>query len=398
MPQRKNCFNKKHISELKAFTTSTFTEPLKHSFQCEHLSKQVKKVTGIYVSPQTLRRFFGLIQSDFSPSVKTLNALAAYNGFPNWHSFTEQFSNTNYQPLTLDQEANLYLHFYEIDVKEEADMNYHNASKNVALRILFNPALLSKVSSSLAANPVSQVYFFERFPYIDGLHSDVYKRAIQQYLQKKTDDAQIFGNSLLYLSDFLCNKRKDAKKYFDTMMQFQVNETMHPFAIARFVGTNILNAHLNNENVEHWINEAKRWNQFFLQKGKIKFWSYPYFQHMIGDYINLCGLFEDSYSIVKTIQHFDENYEIEKGYREALQIIYSIGRHSVSSFNYKNWFVYESEKHFETISPLFKKYHELQAMAVYRSCVSGKKREKITENMNRLIAQTGFTYFSNFLL
>jgi hypothetical protein len=290
------------------------------------------------------------------------------------------------------------LHFYEIEVKEEADMNYHNASKNVALRILFNPALLSKVSSSLAGNPVSQVYFFERFPFIDGLDSEVYKRAIQQYLQKKTDDAQIFGNSLLYLSDFLCNKRKDAKKYFDTMVQFQVNETMHPFAIARFVGTNILNAHLNNENVEHWINEAKRWNQFFLQKGKIKFWSYPYFQHMIGDYINLCGLFEDSYSIVKTIQHFDENYEIEKGYREALQIIYSIGRHSVSSFNYKNWFVYESEKHFETISPLFKKYHKLQALAVYRSCVSGKKREKITENMNRLIAQTGFTYFSNFLL
>lgn len=398
MPPRKNCFNKNHIAQLKIFTTSTFTEPVKHSFQCEHLSKQIKKSTGIYVSPQTLRRFFGFIQTDFSPSVKTLNALCAYNGFPNWYSFTEQFSEKNYQPLTLDQEANLYLRFYEIEVKEEADMNYHNASKNFALRILFNPALLSKVSSSLAGNSVSQIYFFERFPYIDGLHSDVYKRAIQQYLQKKTDDAQIFGNSLLYLSDFLCNNPKDAKKYFDRMMHFHINETMHPFTIARFVGTNILHSYLNNENIEHWINEATIWNQFFLRKGKIKFWSFPYFQHMVANYMNLCGLFKESYSIVKTIQQFDKDYEIESGYKEALHIICGIARHSVSSFDYKNWFRRESEKHLETINPLFKKYHELQALAVYRSCLSGKNREKVTENMNRLIEQTGFTYFSNFLL
>jgi hypothetical protein len=398
MPPQKNCFNKDHLDRLKTFTNSTFTEPVKHSFQCEHLSKHIKKVTGVYVSPQTLRRFFGFIQTDFSPSVKTLNALAAYNGFLNWHSFTEQFSDTNFQPLTLDQEANLYLRFYEIEVKEEADMNYHNASKNFALRILSNPALLSKLSSSLACNPVSQIYFFERFPHIDGLHSDVYKRAIQQYLQKKTDDAQVFGNSLLYLSNFLCNKPKDAKKYFERMVEVQINNTMHPFAIARFVGTNILHSYLNNENIEHWINEATKWNQFFLRKGKIKFWSFPYFQHMIANYMNLCGLFEESYSIVKTIQQFDKDYEIESGYKEALQIICGIARHSVSSFDYKNWFISESEKYFETITPIFKKYHELQALCVYRSYLFGKKKQKVTENINRLIAQTGFIYFSNFLL
>jgi len=183
------------------------------------------------------------------------------------------------------------LNFYDIEVKEEADMNYHNASKNFALRILFNPALLSKLSSSLASNPVSQIYFFERFPYIDGPGLPEYKRAIQQYLQKKTPEAQIFGNTLLFLSDFLCNKSQNLKKYHFRMMKFDVNESMHPFAIARFVGTNILNAHLNNENLEYWMDKAKSWNNCFLKKRKLKFWSYPYFQHMIADYMNLCGLF-----------------------------------------------------------------------------------------------------------
>lgn len=396
MPPRKNSFNKNHIDSLKSFTNSTFTEPVQHSFQCEHLSKQIKRSTEIYVSPQTLRRFFGFIQSDFSPSVKTLNALCVYNGFPNWQSFTEQFLDTNYQPLTLDQEANLYLHFYQIEVKEEADMNYHNASKNFALRILSNPALLSKLSSSLARNPVSQIYFFERFPYIDGLHSDIYKRAIQQYLQKKTDDAQIFGNSLLFLSDFLCGKQKDLKKYLDKIMQFQITETMHPFTVARFVGTNILYSHLSNEKLDYWMNELAKWNQYFLKKGKIKFWSYPYFQHMVSDYMNLCGLFKESYSIIKSIQYFDKDYEIENGYSEALKIISTIAHQSLSSFDYKNWFANESGKCFETINPLFKKFYELQAFCVYRSYLTKKKKEKVTEYINRLIAQTGFIYFSNF--
>jgi hypothetical protein len=288
------------------------------------------------------------------------------------------------------------LNFYDIEVKEEADMNYHNASKNFALRILFNPALLSKLSSSLASNPVSQIYFFERFPYIDGPGLPEYKRAIQQYLQKKTPEAQIFGNTLLFLSDFLCNKSQNLKKYHSRMMKFDVNESMHPFAIARFVGTNKLNAHLNNENLEYWISEAKRWNDFFLKKRKLKFWSYPYFQHMIADYMNLCCLFGESYSIAKTINYFDEDYEIESGYTEALQVISTIPRHSVSSFVYENWFINKSEKYFESINPLFKKYYQLQAICIYRSLTKGKKRQKADERISKVITQTGFVYFTRF--
>ena len=397
MPVKKNQIKKSLLEELKKFTNNTFTEPIAYSFQCEELSKHIRKITGQYISAQTLRRLYGFIQSDFYPSVKTVNILAGYNGFPNWHSFTKHVAETNFQSLTLDQEANLYLSFYEIEMKDEGDMNYHNASKNIALRILSNPPLLSKLSSSLASNPVSQIYFFERFPYTDGLASPVYKRSIRQYLQKQTTEARIYGNSLLFLSAFLCNKSKDLDRSFEQLENLQVNETLHPFAVARYLGSKILYYQQKNKSVDDLLNQVKQWNEYFLPKEKIAFWQYPYFQHLIACYLNLACLFEESFHIIRTIRMDNNSFEIESGYKEVLQIISNISRHSVTSFDYKNWFLNESEKYLEAVSPLFKKFYELQALCVYRSLVKGKKREKVSEKVNRLVNQTGFVFFANFL-
>jgi hypothetical protein len=397
MPKKRNYLKKQLLEELKNFTNNTFTQPIDHSFQCEELSKHIKKVTGSYISAQTLRRLYGFIKSDFYPSVKTINVLALYNGFPNWHSFIEQVANKNFRPLTLDQEASLYLSFYEIDIKEERDMNYHNASKNIALRILSNPQLLSKLSSSLASNPVSQIYFFERFPYIDGLASPIYKRGIQLYLQKKTNEAQIFGNSLLFLSAFLSNNEREMDRIYEKLMEFKINENIHPFAVARYLGSSILYLQLKNKSLNELLEQINHWNQFFLPKEKVAIWQYPYFQHLMACYLNVAGLFDESYKIIRSIRMEDEEYEIESGYKEILQVITSIARHSLTSFNYKNWFADESEKYFETISPLFKNFYRLQALCVYRSLLEGKKREKVNEKIQRLVNQTGFVYFANFL-
>lgn len=391
MSRPKNAVDKKQIKQLINFTSQTFGKPLTHSFESEILSERIKESTGKEVSPQTLRRFFGFLKTEFRPSIKTLNALAEYSGFSSWHAFTEQ-SSSNYHPLTLDQEANLYLDFYKIEMQAEGDMNYHNASRNIAFRILFNPALLSKLSPSLAKNPVSQVYFFERFPYIDGLCTD-YKRSIQLYLQKKEGESQIFGNSLLFLSAFLCKKHKELKTYLDRINKVALQKAMHPFTIARYIGSNILYQQLINGDASPWIETANKWNQYFLQKGNIGFWRYPYFQHMICDYLNLTGLFKESHQIALTINLFGKNYEMEKGYPEALEVIRQIAHHTSSTEAYKDWF--ETTKAFESIHPLFKKYYRLQALYIYHSIIRNiRRKQKAESEIKDLICKTGFFVFS----
>lgn len=396
MPRKKNDIDKIQKEQLSKYVYDKFGKKLKYSHQCIQLSAEIKSITGKNIGANTVRRFLGFLNHNFSTSLTTLNILSEYAGFHDWYSFTEKDTSTSFMPLTLDQEALLYLNFYAIDVKTEGDMNYHNVCRNIAVRILYNPVLLEKLAPLLAKIPTAQIYFFERFPYIDGLCNS-YKRSIQLYLQKKTDEAQIFGNCLLFLSAYLCNNHEDLKTYHVRLNQHPLNDSMHPFAIARYIGSNLLYAHIKRENTVGWVAEVNKWNNFFLRKENMSFWQYPYFQHMICDYLNLAGYFNDSYQIVKTKDHLVKKYEIEKGYEEALDVITHISRYAKSPDKFMNWLAATDSPN--NISPLFKKYFELQVLCVHRSLLpKGKKLKNVNIKIEELVTQTGFTYFHLHLL
>lgn len=395
MARLKTVLEPSHKEQLVKRIYQTFGKPLTHSFECEVLSAEIQKVTGCAVSPNTLRRLLGFLESPFQPSIKTLNTLAVYTGFANWHSFTDQPAPLAYEPLTLDGEAAMYLDFYKIDMKEEADMNYHSASRNIAFRILFNPGLLAKLAPALARNPVSQVYFFERFPYIDGLCTD-YKRSLQLYMQKKNPEAQLFGNCLLFLSAFLGNAQKDLKIYIDRINQYELAPTMHPFIVARYIGSNLLYQQTINGNITLWLTEAMKWNTYFMRKRDNSIWSYPYFQHMMAVYLNLARLFDESYQVIRSSRQATFSYQIERGYVEALEVVYQLARHPSSGSDFIHWF--ETTDLFQLISPMFKKYHLLQALCIYYSLLpAGRKKQKTIERINELISTTGFIHFQKYI-
>jgi hypothetical protein len=394
MPRKKQLIDPAHLQELRQFIYQTFGKPMTHSAECEQLSKEIKRVTGHAISSNTLRRFLGFLDTAFSPSFTTLNVLSIYAGFTNWPAFIQQQLQGRYQPMSLNQEADLYLGFYQIDMKKEADMNYHNACKNIALRILSNPALLSHLSSSLAQNPVSQVYFFERFPYVDGLCGE-YKRSIQLYLQKKkTEEGQVFGNALLFLSVFLCENYNELKTYHDRIAALAVHKSMHPFIVGRHIGTRLIYAMFRKEDPTPWIHEAMQWNQHFLHKDTGSFWQYPYFQHIMAGYLNLVHLFDQAHSILRTVKYIYRGFEIEKGYPESLEIVSHIAAHKTAGVDFVKWF--ETTNAFNAMTPLFRKFYELQALCVYRSLLKkGKKQDEVSSRISQLVEKTGFTYFSH---
>lgn len=393
MARTRNTVDVNKIEELRKLTYQSFGKPLTHSFETESLSSDIRKLTGVYLSPQTLRRFFRFVDSPFAPSMKTLEALAQYNGFSSWHSFINSGSQ-NFQPLSLDQEANLYLSFYQIEMQTEGDMNYHNATRNIALRILFNPQLLSKLSASLAKNAVAQVYFFEHFPFIDGLCSE-YKRSIRLYLQKKDPSAQVFGNSLLFLSAFLAKRTRELPIKIERINRVTLEQSMHPFTVARYIGSNILYHTITCGDAEMWIEKAREWNQFFLQKGTVGFWRYPYFQHMICDYLNMAGLFEDSRDILRSSRRFGDFFAIENGYPEALDVISHVGRRCRSKEAFMKWF---DAKSFQSVHPLFRNYHRLQALCAYLPLArNDKKKQRLLAEKQMLVRQTGFLFFEDYL-
>ena len=396
MARPKNISNEENQKLLINEVFKKFGTALTHSHQCEKLSADIKHTTKKDIGSNTLRRFLGFLKKDFATSLKTLDILAEYSGYDNWSSFTEQADKLKYEPLSIQTESAFYLNFYRIEMREEADMNYHNACRNIALRILFNNSLLDKLASALAKNPISQIYFYERFPFIDGLGNN-YKKYLKFYLQhKSTEEAKIFGNALLFLSAFLCNNSKELNTFHFNLQQIKLNDIMHPFTIARYIGSNILYGYKKNEEVTEWIKEAFKWNSFFLLKKNISLWHFPYYQYMICDYLNLAGEFESSLIIINTIRQFkNEKYEIEDGYEKGLEIISNISKHTALKYDFTNWV---SDKHaFITCSPLFKKYLELQSLSNYQNLLpKGRKKENIRNTIRELVNDTGFKFFNNF--
>jgi hypothetical protein len=366
---------------------------------CEHLSSHIKEVLQENISAQTLRRIFGFIQSPFTPSITNLDILSRYCGYTHWHQLIQSAGPAAFQPLSSTDEAALYLSFYGIDLKDEADSNYHNACRNIAERVLTNPTLFSHLAAPLAQHPTSQVFFYERFPYIDGLGSE-YTRGLQLYLQYKKDpQAQLFARSLLLLAGILTENQSLAQEQYEVLRNEKLEKAHHPFVIARVVGSRLLYKHcISQESVETDIKDIYKWNMYFSSPTKIQFWLFPYYQFMISDYLNLAGLHKHTILILKDIAKRKYiAWQAEDNYQEAFIIIQHIAHSYQDPKAFLQW------KHHYTGWPnlriLFRHFYRLQVLVAYLSLNKKTTRQsrQLTKEFDDLIHTTGFTYFRTLL-
>ena len=96
------------------------------------------------------------------------------------------------------------------------------------------------------------------------------------------------------------------------------------------------------------------------------------------------------------IKTSSNRYIIERGYEEALQVIYHVARHSFSVPDFITWI--EKQEALQAINPIFRKYYSLQAaIAYYHVLAEGRKKKKQEDLIRELVRQTGFTYFLGLL-
>ncbi len=376
---------------------STFGKSVTRSFQCDLLSSHIKKATGEYLSAQSLRRFFGLLRADFNPAISTLNILSRYCGYADFDDFSGQLRTPAFTPANSKEEVQLYLDFFKLKLQKEEDINLHNACRIIATRILKNAALFEELAKPLAQSPMAQVFFYERFPFIDGLCSG-YARGIKLYLQhKKEDEAQIFGVALLILSAFLSKNQAQLQACFKQLQSFRQQNDWHPFVTARYIGSHLLHYHVQNDIVEkeRWLAIAKTNGQQLSRPSKIRFWHFPYYQFLLCDYLNLIKEYPLSAHLMSAVSEQNrKDMLVEEGYYEALMIIDGISLNGLKKTRSaeKKWQAVD----FGKLGITFRKYYALQyALALLPSIAFSKrkKRQQLQNEIQRLIEETGFTYF-----
>ncbi len=153
---------------------------------CTALCNDIYKRFEIKMSEQTIRRFFGLIKSQNETSITTLNILARYIEYNGWEDFI-QSEHLPLNALSAEQET-FIREFYNIIILPSEiiyppqDVSYYQISYILATRIVRHDFSVSLIQM-LARNPASQLFFYEMFPYYDGL-AGKYAEGINEYIKE----------------------------------------------------------------------------------------------------------------------------------------------------------------------------------------------------------------------
>ena len=383
---------------LKSEVQNRFGKKLNSSFESANLSDHIKKSTGSYISPQTLRRFFGFIDDNTKPSPYTISILLDYCKRESLQELKSIEQNRQTKQISTETVFTIK-EFYNIELSPEFDFNFQKACGNIAKLITSDTNLLNKLSGYLCKNSVSQIFFFERHPFIDGLCNG-YSQYVEAYIKEKnTSEAMLFGYCLIHLGLILSQRNKEADKLLKKINNIEANDSIHPFVQARKIMANLLNANIKSDKfaLQYWtelaFQEEKKQTRYPVKEAY-----FPFYQFILADAFNLIGQFDNALEMIhiaETDYKKIDKAPIEEGYYTALNLIkaiafYKIGKQKESKqlllvVNNEE-LVFSSKKYF-----LLQRLHLELKMTKSRSTA---KMNKLTDSINFIVKETGFTCFS----
>jgi hypothetical protein len=251
--------NPELLSTIKYEVVEAFGRPIITSRDCIQLSEEIYFETSFRINPNTLRRFFGLVKADYPPSVSTLNILSKYCGFDSMDEVVTFKQRPKSNSLYKEEKGFLnYLIalFKSTLVKDTNDETFYTLVKHTINYLNQNPELASKFQRVVVKTKNGQEFYFEQFVNMDKLNS-FYGEGLRYYInEKKTSEAQIFGNSLLCLRSWLTWDNAGLKRYFELIKKHNQNTIVQPFIFSKYYASHLYFADGNGLNTERILIDA----------------------------------------------------------------------------------------------------------------------------------------------
>lgn len=385
-------FNDSNYLLLKNEIEETFGKKICTAGDCLLLSEEIYFKVSIKVNSNTLRRFFGLVKSDFLPSSTTLEILSKYCGFSTFDELIKLKSSTgkisdqnNYNESVLNYLISL---FKNAPVNKDSEKTFLCIVKHTIHFLQRHPQLIDKFQRAVSKTRNGQKFYFEQFVNIDHLNS-FYGNGLSYYvIEKNTPEAQIFGHSLLCLKHYLSKNASGVKKHYEEVIKHQLKKISHPILFGRFFATQLLYAEMYGLPIETIQYEAQHAHAIIKKRGDdCKF--FPYFEYIVSPVLLLIGQPEEALCYVNySLSNYPkEHLSIEPGLYQTLDLIKAL---TLAMAGRKK----EAEKLFQYIHPsrfylMTKKTNTIMYLLLGQYL--NKHDIHSDQQLTALVSETGFT-------
>jgi hypothetical protein len=158
----------------------------------------------------------------------------------------ELFVQISQSGQSFEWKCNLIAILFEISYQEEDYKSIENFCSidpavltSMSVRFAVGQSFRTKNSirdrliRKFASQEIGQIYFFEEFADTNYLYNN-FKYRIEEYLKhKKTPEALLYGNSMLFLAGFLKMDTKACKSHYLLIKDIEPCSNIHPWPIAR---------------------------------------------------------------------------------------------------------------------------------------------------------------------
>jgi hypothetical protein len=342
MPRTKFNVNLESLDKLKAQLLRRTQINLSRPTDCQLFTEAISNSQGELINPITFKRIFGFVKYPFNPSLQTLNILSKYLGYKDWFEFEICCSDSS--PISSNELA-IYLSFFEFDSInriEEHDGGVQSFSRKIALRFRQDPETFKQEIPKLAGNSFAQTFFIEHFPDYDNLVG-YYHLLYEAYLKnKKTNEAQLYGNSMLFLKALWTLNKREAKVYIRQIDSFTLPKNIHPYVIGRIYACQLIYNHFFGDQklISQLIEEFKE-KTINIPLEENHFRDFPAAHYIFCEALFLTKQYQSCISIVEeALSIFPIRTEfIRKGYYRQMQIFWYLSKCKLGESQIKDDFL-----------------------------------------------------------
>jgi len=381
---------------LKREIQETFGKKIHSSGDCLQLSDEIYNKVSFRINANTLRRFFGLVKSDFRPSSTTREILSKYCGFNSFHDLIHLNGKSLHTPgeevFYSDSILNyLICLFKNVTTREPEDKTFASVVKQVIIFLNRHPDLIDRFQRAIAKTRNGQHYYYEQFINLDKLNS-YYGNGLRYYLEENAnEEAQVFGHSLLCLRHWLSMDPEGVRKHHDQLIKHQLLKPPDAALQARLLASQVLFAHSNGSSLRKIITKAQT-TYISIQQKNFNPHVSTSFGYILSPVLLFAGQEEAAMYFINygLIKHRHKNETTEKGYHETMLLLKAL-------VLYKGGNKKEAAEIFKVIRTadfnFFTKKTDTIMYLLLSRCLNKIKPEEETQ-LNELITETGFSRFN----